>query len=496
MNVPNQNPTIKNSYRVNFAQPYCMTWFFREKKKKKKKKKEIFLFSFVNPIMKNLSSELIELIGSYCSEAKDRASLCQVSQSCYAATIHLLYRHIMITGPRHYLAFKHTVLEQHHALADYVQRLDFSSYTTRGSRWTEEKAKSVMVPDQLASLIMGCQQLQALLVGEEMIHVFASPLVIRSIFNRDNRLQTVDFTGFCDRTFTSAMTDFFTHQHKKGMIKAAPAVKIEEDWSIPQRLNNISFYMCMALSQEHFFIPFFDKLTQYGNQLTRLDLAHTQITSQLFLHLPNVRTLTHLNLQGCHSLTCCSPLIPFLTQQSQLHELNLNMDFNGIGGSRFCHDCIFQVLRQPMPHLQSLDMGGHTNLDDIILSQMVMPKLKYLSLAYCRFVSLEALIQFLSTATTVVYLNLARTPFSMEMTCLPQVLQQIAQKTNVKVIEISPFAPKKYPLQVQQWNLQSYGRRTYYSRRDVDPRYMYSKKLILLDGQKLSPMNNYWCYSY
>jgi hypothetical protein len=456
--------------------------------------------------MKDLSSELVELIGSYCSTAKDRASLCQVNQSCYAATIHLLYRHVIITGPRHYLAFKYTVLEQQQTLANYVQLLDFSSYTTRGSRWAEEKAKSVMVADQLASLITGCRQLQALLIGEEMMHAFVSPLVIRSIFNRDNRLQTVDLTGFCDRSFSSAMTDFFfnvCHQ-KKGMTEAssassssAAAVTVEEDdWSIPQRLQNISFYMCMALSQDNFFIPFFDKLTQHGNQLRRLDLAHTQVTSQLFLHLHNVRTLTHLNFQGCHSLTCCSPLISFLTQQSQLQELNLNMDFNGIGGSRFCRDCISQVLLQPMPHLQSLDMGGHTNLDDAILNQMVMPNLKYLSLAYCRLVSLEALIQFLSTANNVAYLNLARTPFSMEMTSLPQVLQRLAQRTNVDVVEISPFTPKKYTLQLQQWSLQSHGRRTYYSRRGVDPRYMYSKKLILLDGQKLSPMNNYWCYSY
>lgn len=452
--------------------------------------------------MKNLSSEIIELIGSYCFTSKDKASLCQVNQFCYAATIHLLYRHVMITGPRHYLIFKRT-LEQQKILVNYVHRLDFSSYTTRGSRWTEEQAKSVMVADELASLIIRCRQLQVLLVGEEMMHAFASPLVIQSIFNCDNRLQTVDFTGFCDRKFTSAMTNVFATSHQKKRIEsqtttsAASVVNVEQEWSIPQRLKNISFYMCMALSQEHFFIPFFDKLTQHGNQLTRLDLAHTQITSQHFLHLPNVSTLTHLNLQGCHSLTCCSPLISFLTRQSQLQVLNLNMDFNGIGGSRFCRDCISQILLQPLPQLQSLDLGGHTNLDDTVLNQMVMTKLKHLSLAYCRLVSLEALIQFLSNAHNVVYLNLARTPSSMEMTCLPRVLQQLTQKTNVNVVEITPFSPKKYPLQLQQqWSLVSHGRRTYYSKQGIDPRYVHSKKLILLDDQKLSPMNSYWSYSY
>ncbi|KAI8640898.1 hypothetical protein BD408DRAFT_389755 [Parasitella parasitica] len=383
----------------------------------------------------------------------------------------------MINNPRQYLLLKASI--QNRYLASFVRRIDFSSYTTRGSRWTEAKARSIIVAEELADLISGCDQLEDLFVGEEMMHAFISPKVIRSIFNHQNRLRTVDFTGFCDRSFTTLLE--------------------LSNWSVPKKLTNISFYMCMALSQEHFFIPFFDKIRSSGNQLTRLDLAYTQITSELFVHLQNTTTLTHLNLQGCHSLSCCSPLILFLQNNcTRLIELNLNMDFNGIGGSRFCHDCIMNILKSTNAALQSLDMGGHINLDDHVLSKLIEQhhpsQLRRFSIAYCRNISLEVLQKFLDGLPNLFYLNLARTPLTIDLSCLPRVLSRLSN--GIKVIEISPFTPKRYPMQLSEWRLSSQGRRTYYSRDSVDPKYIYSKKMLMLDNQILSPMNKYWCYSY
>ncbi|CEP20015.1 hypothetical protein [Parasitella parasitica] len=461
--------------------------------------------------MKSLSLELIELIAANrCLSSKDKANLCQVNNQFYYAVTHLLYKHIMINSPRQYLLLKASV--QNRYLASFVHRLDFSSYTTRGSRWTEEKAKSIIIAEELADLISRCDQLQELFVGEEMMHAFVSPKIIQSIFNHQNRLRTIDFTGFCDRSFTTVMADFF----KPSTLSKLEMLALEQggqdgyegqeqeplelsNWSIPKELANISFYMCMALSQEHFFIPFFDKIRSSGNQLTRLDLAYTQITSSLFVHLQNTTTLTHLNLQGCHSLSCCSPLISFLQNNcSKLIELNLNMDFNGIGGSRFCHDCITKILESTTTAMQSLDMGGHTNLDDHLLSKLIgqhhFSQLRRFSIAYCRNISLEVLQRFLVGLPNLFYLNLARTPLTIDLSCLPRVLNRLS--IGIKVIEISPFTPKRYPIQLSEWKLSSQGRRTYYSRDSVDPKYIYSKKMLMLDNQILSPMNKYWCYSY
>ncbi|KAI7870507.1 uncharacterized protein EV154DRAFT_431701 [Mucor mucedo] len=374
----------------------------------------------------------------------------------------------MINNPRQYLSFKAI---ENKELKRLVRRLDFSSYTTRGSRWSEEKAKSIILGQELALLIGGCNQLKELFVGEEMMHAFVSHQVIRSIFNQDNKLSTIDFTGFCDRNFTTVMADFFK-----------PVTL----------LQNISFYMCMALSQEHFFIPFFEKLAKNGNRLSRLDLGYTQITSDVFTYLKGQESsLTHLNLQGCHSLTCCSPLIDFIKGCSNLVQLNINMEFNGIGGSRFCHECIFTILNATNHRIESLDMGGHVNFDDSMLISE-FPNLTQLSLTYCKNISIEKLVSL--NTPKLYYLNLSRTPLTMDIDQLPRVLEQLA---HLKVIEISPFTPKKYPPVInKKWKLSTHGRRTFYSQGNINPMYAYSKKLLLLDNQVLSPMVKYWCYSY
>ncbi|KAG2198649.1 hypothetical protein INT47_001788 [Mucor saturninus] len=444
--------------------------------------------------MKNFSSELIELVGEHCLSSRDLACLSLVNGHFYSSIIRLLYRDVMINNPRQYLSFKAI---ENKELKRLVRRLDFSSYTTRGSRWSEEKAKSIILGQELALLIGDCNQLKELFVGEEMMHAFVSHQVIRSIFNQDNKLSTIDFTGFCDRNFTTVMADFFKPVTlSKSELKHCDFSQADtlttNNWSVPPRLQNISFYMCMALSQEHFFIPFFEKLAKNGNRLSRLDLGYTQITSDVFTYLKGQESsLTHLNLQGCHSLTCCSPLIDFIKGCSNLVQLNINMEFNGIGGSRFCHECIFTILNATNHRIESLDMGGHVNFDDSMLISE-FPNLTQLSLTYCKNISIEKLVSL--NTPKLYYLNLSRTPLTMDIDQLPRVLEQLA---HLKVIEISPFTPKKYPPVInKKWKLSIHGRRTFYSQGNINPMYAYSKKLLLLDNQVLSPMVKYWCYSY
>lgn len=442
--------------------------------------------------MNDFSLELIELIAEQLTSVKDISNLSVVNQHFYSATTRLLYKNVMINNPRQYIAFKGI---ENRELKRFVSRLDFSSYTTRGSRWTEEKAKSIILGHELAKLIGECDQLKELFVGEEMMHALVSPKVIQSIFNEKNKLKTIDFTGFCDRNFTTVMTDFFKSDKVSKSLMTTTTTE-GCDWSIPNRLENISFYMCMALSQEHFFIPFFDKLYMNGNnQLKRLDLAYTQITSELFRHIKDQKNITHLNLQGCHSIKCCSPLIEFIKNSKNLIQLNLNMEFNGIGGSRFCHECIEIILKSVQANIKSLDMGGHVNFDDST-TVTHFPNLTHLSITYCKNMSLEKLISF--NTPNLFYLNLSRTPLTMDLNYLPRVLNQLSSRFNqLNVIEISPFTPKKYPTSIQStWNLSLHGRRSFYAKHQVNPNLVYSKKLLMLDNQLLSPMVSYWCYSY
>ncbi|CAO3645288.1 unnamed protein product [Mucor hiemalis] len=459
--------------------------------------------------MKDFSFELIALIAEHCPTHKDISSLALVNHHFYSAVTRLLYKHVMITGPRQYIAFK---TNKNSELKKFVCKLDFSSYTTKGSRYSVEKAKTVVLANELACIIRECEYLKELFVGEELMHAFVSPRVIRSIFCHKNKLSTLDFTGFCDRSFTTVMTDIFKpniltklEEKKCKSINSTTEemTTVMENWSIPPRLQNVSFYMCMALSQDHFFAPFFDKLAISGNRLTRLDLAYTQITSQLFTHMvpENYERLTHLNLQGCHSLTCCSPLISFIESCKELVELHINVNLNGVGGSRFCHECIYRILKSTskLKSLKSLDMGGHVNFDDAMMRAIDMTgsfkELRHFSLTYCSNVSLDVLQNnFLIHLPKLHYLNLARTPLTTDINYLPRVLHELSP--HIKVVEISPFTPKKYPTCIKDWNLTIQGRRTYYSRDNVDPKYVYPKKMLMLENQVLSPMNKYWCYSY
>lgn len=477
--------------------------------------------------MKDFSYELIALIAEHCSpSSKDMASMALVNHHFYSSVTRVLYKHVMITGPRQYIAFKTN--KNSEVKRKFVCRLDFSSYTTKGSRYSVEKAKTIVLANELASMIRECESLQELFVGEELMHAFVSPRVIRSIFSHKNRLTTLDFTGFCDRSFTTVMTDIFKpniltkleEKHCKRMTSttAEEMTTVMENWSMPPDLRNVSFYMCMALSQDHFFAPFFDKLAVSGNRLTRLDLAYTQITSQLFTHMVpvNYERLTHLNLQGCHSVTCCSPLIPFIESCKELQVLNLNVNVNGVGGTRFCGECIYRILKATgqLRCLRSLDMGGHAHFDDAMIraveSEKGFRELEQFSMPYCSSVSLEVLQNhFLVHLPKLHYLNLARTPLTVDINYLPRVLRGLS--SHINVVEISPFtSPKKYPVRYHEWTLVTQGRRTYYSRQrqrqdgyggvvavvDEDPRFVYPKKMLMLENQVLSPMIKYWCYSY
>ena len=461
--------------------------------------------------MKYFSLELIELVAEYCSSSKDKSSLSLVNHHFYSAVTRLLYKHVMIKSPRQYIAFKTNKNDQ---LKRFVCRLDFSSYTTRGSRYSVEKAKSIVMANELANMILECHYLKELFVGEELMHAFVSARVIRSIFCHQNHLRTLDFTGFCDRSFTTVMADMFkpnvpTKLQARKSTTVVSTVQEEQDfllenWSIPSKLQHVSFYMCMALSQEHFFIPFFDKMASSGNRLTKLDLAYTQITSDIFAHMApeNYQHLTHLNLQACHSLSCCSPLIPFLEQCTELIELNLNIDFNGIGGSRFCQGCIYKIMTMAgqMKSLTLLDMGGHTHLDDTLLMALQLDdtskfrRLEKLGLTYCKEITLDVLQKhFLIHLPNLYYLNLARTPLTTDLNYLPRVINQLSN--HLEILEISPFTPKKYPQHIKDWTLTVQGRRSFYSK-TKNPCFVYSKKLILVENQVLSPMNKYFCYSY
>ncbi|KAI8144216.1 hypothetical protein BJV82DRAFT_608736 [Fennellomyces sp. T-0311] len=456
--------------------------------------------------MRQLSFELLELIAEHCHTPKDISQLSRVNRHYHAAATRVLFHTVAIKTPQQYASLMgHRDIFRQRGWLKYVRRLDLSSYTARGSGWTEAKAKAIVEPRTLAQLLIDCVNLTELYVGEEMMHAFVEPIVIRAIFNPHPRLEVLDFSGFCDRRFTDAMAHVFSGEGKKKHEDAVAdntllqlESQMPENTVMPPRLGRISFYMCMALSQSSFFIPFFEQLSK--NELSRLDLANTKITSELFRHL-DPSSLTHLNVQGCHGISCCSAFIPFVARAKKLIELNLNMNFSGVGGSNFCSDCLARLVSMDMPQLRSLNLGGHGSMDDHVLSHFSdanARRLEFFSLASTKEITVQGLLNLLGRMPQLKYMNLAHT--WVDLKCLTQVLlstrtddKQPGIHSTLKIIEVKQ--DNRYPQYIQDWRLVHHGRRSYYSRDGVDPRFYYSNKLLMLDEIPSSPMTKYWSYS-
>ncbi|KAG0937838.1 hypothetical protein G6F30_008076 [Rhizopus arrhizus] len=385
-----------------------------------------------------LSTELLESIALFCS-SKELAHLCLVNRYFYSVVIRLLYKNVMILNPRQYMSFKST----RPTLKSLVRRLDFSGYTTRGTRMPESKSKLVVTTDSLGWLLRECDRVQDLLVGEELMDVFL-PLTVHA------RLRTLDLTGF-----TGAVRD------TGGLIETV------------DDLENISFYHSTALSQDQFLIPLFQRLSAKGVQLKKLDLGQTKITSALFSHLPSPQHLSHLSLRACHSLVCCSDLMCYLERCHQLKDLKLS--------GQFCSSCLSRLFRSLPASLDTLDLTG---LDAVIKEEtlaLLPNQLKYLSFANCH---LNPSSLFPRLPSTLIYLNLqSLVPLDLSL----------LQNATPKVIEISSSHTKGYPDQWGDWKLKHHGRRLFYAK--MDPSELYSKKIILSTTHSLSPMNRYWCFA-
>ncbi|ORZ11188.1 hypothetical protein BCR42DRAFT_421730 [Absidia repens] len=505
--------------------------------------------------MQSLTTELIDRITSFCHTTQEKARLGRVNRRYYYASRRRLFNKVTITSPQQYKSFiNHLELFQQTDVLRFVRTLDLSSYTVRGSGWTEHQAKTTVVAADLARWISLCRFLQQLVIGDELMYVFVEPDVMRAIFTTDHPfLQVIDFTGFCDQKVTQAMADLFQQQQQQTCNKKIDndnnGVGLESpllvsttlgqqqysvsdladatdgldrmdvhEWKMPPRLTQLSFHLCMALSPSLFFAPFFERLASNGNTITRLDLAYTPITNQVFTHV-QPSSLTHLNLQGCRGIHCCSGnetnMARFLRQCTNLVELNLNMHFNGVAmGNQFCGSCLAGFLRRDvgnMHQLSVLDLGGQAHLTDDLLNSIptsTLSKLHYFSVAYSQAVTLDgSMTGLLDKMHQLEYLNVTRTSINASPRLLSLLLSHCSSNSNtgqLQVVEVdgtksvSPNQPQQQqsPSGKNEWCFSQQGRRGYYARPGVDPRFKYSQKLLLLDEQPQSPMMKYWSFSH
>ncbi|CAO3588981.1 unnamed protein product [Absidia cylindrospora] len=267
--------------------------------------------------MQSLTTELIDRITSFCHTTQDKARLGRVNRHYYYASRRRLFNKVTITSPQQYKSFiNHLELFQQTDVLRFVRTLDLSSYTVRGSGWTEHQAKSTVVAGDLARWISLCRFLQQLVIGDELMYVFVEPDVMRVIFTTDHPfLQVIDFTGFCDQKVTQAMADLFQQQQQNcnkkidhdnngvGLVSPLllPTTLTEGDsvdaadgldrmdvheWKMPPRLTQLSFHFAWhspQVSSLHLFL----NVWQVIATLSRNWIWHTHPSPTKYLHMSN-----------------------------------------------------------------------------------------------------------------------------------------------------------------------------------------------------------------
>lgn len=455
---------------------------------------------------------------------------------CHTFNAHLtpkLYHTVSVSSPQRY-----TRLMQQLYNMSLVKCLDLSAYTTMGSGWTDAKAMAVVHAESLSMMIRSCSRLEQVLLGDGLGNVI-NDAVLNAIFSRP-LLRGVDMMACSNPAFaksfsltmgnlepvsknfsseprafsqptdpvaedfddsTSSVCSGLSRRNSLDCIASSSSsssldstTEIRPVVALPD-LESLSLHMCSSLSESLVLSPLLSRLPT----LTHIDLSHTKITTATLWNVQPVN-LKELSLRYCHGLTCCNAGLPFvLARFTDLEYLNLAMNPN-LGGSRFCETCLLHIMSHLSPHLTTLDMSGSLELNDDHLAAMQRnPKLEKLSIAYCRNVSLNAILDLLKRSPRLHYLNVTGV-LSVETT-LPSLMKLLECTTSaVTVTEISDQVYNVLPGSVCGWKKSRLGRRCYLQRGNQATsgpaaETTHSYKVQIGSQTTLSPIIKYWSYA-
>jgi hypothetical protein len=461
-------------------------------------------------------------------------SLTQARLVCHVYNSHLtpkLYHTVKVSSPQRY-----TRLMQQLYNMSLVKCLDLSAYTTMGSGWTDAKAMTVVHAESLALLIRSCSRLEQVLLGDGMGNVI-NDAVINAIFSRP-LLHGLDFIACSNPSFAKSMSltmgnlhpvskNFsepraYNQPHQSGTDPVAedlddsnlsvcselsrrnsvdciasssassPVVENSPVVALPD-LQSMSLHMCSSLSESLVLSPLLSRLPT----LSKIDLSHTKITTATLWNIQSVN-LKELCLRYCRGLTCCNGGLPYaLSRFTELEYLNLAMN-PSLGGSRFCDACLHHITSNLSHNLTTLDISGSLELNDSHLAAIPQNhRLEKLSIAYCRNVSLNAILALLKRSPNLYYLNVAGVN-SVETT-LPSLMKLLECTTSaLNVAEISDQVYNVLPGSVCRWQKSRLGRRCYLYRGNqatsgfAETTHSYK---VQISSNTLSPIIKYWSYA-
>ena len=239
----------------------------------------------------------------------DLVSCLLTSRTIHIATLKALYNHVTIPHSSIFSKFlKH--LSEYSGLGMMVRRLDLSQFTSVGLGRTRQMNAEVqnLTSKTLARCLDLTPVIQEVLLQEHLDDDIDG-LVLQKIFLQLPRLQAVDLCGVSSPSFANALSSTMSS------LANGPSRGLS--------LRRLGLHECFTISGSTF-----EALLPQLPQLTHLDVAHTHVTDQALMSIPDSARLTHLNLGRCSQISG-DGVIRFMSSHpavSGLIYLNLGCD--------------------------------------------------------------------------------------------------------------------------------------------------------------------------
>lgn len=323
----------------------------------------------------------------------------------YDVGIPILYRHVAFSDPYTFDKFRRSI--QCTGYGVLTRTLDFSGFTSVGLGRTARMNDEIqmLTANTINNCLDLCPNLNEFLACEN-IEKDMDERVLTKLLTEMPFLSALDFCGATDAKFVRSLTAAVT-----GMSRS--------------HVTRLSLHSCSTLSPD-VLRTLLGKLPN----LHRLDLTHTQVTSDALLALPETASLTHLSLSKCVRLSSQETL-KFLVLHPATRQLEwLNMLFDVTRPAPISSTDLKSILRY-LPPLRYLNLHG---LPIRKLDPLVSMNLQSLSLGYSKF-DVETLQAFLPKLPNLEYIDLSGNPHIDIWTA--QNLELLNANPNIKMFEFS-----------------------------------------------------------
>ncbi|OWB70418.1 hypothetical protein B5S31_g95 [[Candida] boidinii] len=360
-------------------------------------------------------------------------SISPVCSLFYLLSLKYLYKYGNFTRSRTFDHFLRNLLTSKNLLlGNYVEYLDFSEFTSIGLGRTGEMMNDIQMVT--SNTILKCLKLTPNLkefLASESIQSDIDYKILNYLFNDLPLLDTLDFCGCSGPKFSQAFKEMIIlntpdnvtnninninsndNNNNNNNIETIDEESENVNFTINYNSNikRLSFHDCTDLPTE-VFVKIFSRL----NNLRRLDLTHTQVTSNLLFNtLSSDIRLSHLSIGKCSQIGTTRDLMNFLLNHSSVNKGSLrylNLQVNTSNESCFNDRTLSFLLNNlNCPNLNYLNLAGNSvNLQHLKIINSKFKSLNSLIISNSQ-ISINDLIEFFKNCKKLKFIDLTGNRF-------------------------------------------------------------------------------------